>query len=143
MLSDEPLVLCWLQKHCPCILRLHLCWCSVEGRSNNELRKICCSSCVSATVQHLVAVDRTLSICVGDNLDLILDFLTNGLQTIRIFDPFMETYQVVAEMERGRWYPSINVLADGNVLIVGGMQQVSMKSFCRPAVGLLDTSMHT
>ena len=27
-------------------------------------------------------------------------------------------------MSRGRWYPSVTVMADGDLLIVGGMQQV-------------------
>lgn len=61
----------------------------------------------------------------GDALNLIEDFLTNGLQTVRVFDPATRTYKVVGEMERGRWYPSTNVLANGDVLIVGGMQQAS------------------
>ncbi|DBA68157.1 TPA: hypothetical protein ACH3X2_013911 [Trebouxia sp. C0005] len=59
----------------------------------------------------------------GDPLNLIEGFLTNGLQTVRVFDPATQTYQVVGEMERGRWYPSVTVLADGDLLIVGGMQQ--------------------
>lgn len=65
-------------------------------------------------------------LCVtGDPLNLIDGFLTNGLQTVRLFDPATQTYQVVGEMERGRWYPTVNVLADGDLLIVGGMQQVN------------------
>lgn len=62
---------------------------------------------------------------VGDGLNLIQGFLTNGLQTVRVFDPANQTYRVVGEMERGRWYPSVTVLANGNLLIVGGMQQAS------------------
>ena len=62
---------------------------------------------------------------VGDALNLIQGFLTNGLQTVRVFDPVTQTYEVVGEMERGRWYPSVNVLANGDLLIVGGMQQAS------------------
>ena len=61
----------------------------------------------------------------GDPLNLIEGFLTNGLQTVRVFDPATQTYQVVGEMERGRWYPSVTVLATGDLLIVGGMQQAS------------------
>ena len=66
-----------------------------------------------------------LLLVIGDSLNLIEGFLTNGLQTVRVFDPTNQTYRVVGEMERGRWYPTVNVLADGNLLIVGGMQQAS------------------
>ena len=60
----------------------------------------------------------------GDNLNLNPPFLTMGLQTIRVFDPNTQKYSVVAEMDRGRWYPSVMTMADGNLLIIGGMQQV-------------------
>ena len=50
--------------------------------------------------------------------------MTSGIQTIRLFDPDSQTYQVVNTMDRGRWYPSVTVMADGNLLIVGGLQQV-------------------
>ena len=61
----------------------------------------------------------------GDNLDLDTDFLTDGLFAIRLYDPATQTYKVVANMERGRWYPSVTIMADGNLLIVAGMQEVS------------------
>lgn len=60
---------------------------------------------------------------VGDNLDLDTDFLTDGLFAIRLYDPATQTYKVVANMERGRWYPSVIIMADGNLLIVAGMQE--------------------
>lgn len=61
----------------------------------------------------------------GDPLNLNGNFLTSGIQTIRVFDPETQTYRVVNNMERGRWYPSVTVMADGDLLIVGGMQQVT------------------
>ena len=61
----------------------------------------------------------------GDNLNLNPPFLTIGTQAIRVFSPISQRYSVVAEMDRGRWYPTIMVMADGNLLILGGMQQVS------------------
>ena len=60
----------------------------------------------------------------GDNLNLNPPFLTNGVQVIRLFNPSTQNYSVIAEMDRGRWYPTIMSLPDGNLLVVGGMQQV-------------------
>ena len=60
----------------------------------------------------------------GDNLNLNYPFLTIGTQAIRVFSTVSQNYTVVAEMDRGRWYPTIMVMADGNLLILGGMQQV-------------------
>ena len=67
----------------------------------------------------------------GDNLNLNAPFLTIGVQTIRVFNPNTQKYAVVAEMDRGRWYPSVMTMADGNLLILGGMQQVSSTNFLR------------
>ena len=64
-----------------------------------------------------------LSPCIGDNLNLNQN-LTNGIAVIRTFDPVAQSYKVVANMDQGRWYPTVGIMADGNVLIVGGMQQV-------------------
>ena len=60
----------------------------------------------------------------GDNLDLNGDFLTDGLYAIRQYDPTSQSYAVVANMDRGRWYPSVMIMADGNMLIAAGMQEV-------------------
>ena len=60
----------------------------------------------------------------GDNLNLNPPFLTNGNQVIRLFNPSTQNYSVIAEMDRGRWYPTIMSMADGNLLVLGGMQQV-------------------
>ena len=65
----------------------------------------------------------------GDNLNLNPPFLTIGTQAIRIFNPATQNYSVVAEMDRGRWYPTIMSMADGNLLILGGMQQVSFQHY--------------
>ena len=68
---------------------------------------------------------NALCFSAGDNLNLNPPFLTIGTQAIRIFNPATQNYSVVAEMDRGRWYPTIMSMADGNLLILGGMQQVS------------------
>ena len=71
----------------------------------------------------LTAIGMLLSFA-GDPINLNGAFLTSGIQTIRLFDPDTQSYRVVNTMERGRWYPSVTIMADGNLLIVGGMQQV-------------------
>ena len=75
--------------------------------------------------QCLIATAQGRVWHAGDNLNLNGDFLTNGIQHIRTFDPEAQEYSIVNVMDRGRWYPSTTVMADGNVLIVGGMQQAS------------------
>ena len=60
----------------------------------------------------------------GDNLNLNPPFLTEGNQAVRVFNPLTRDISVVSKLERGRWYPSVMTLSDGNLLILGGMQQV-------------------
>ena len=68
---------------------------------------------------------RTLSEnFAGDNLNLNPPFLTVGFQTVRVVDASNRSYSVVGEMQQPRWYPSVVTMADGNQLIVGGIQQV-------------------
>lgn len=73
----------------------------------------------------------------GDNLNLNPPFLTNGNQVIRLFNPSTQNYSVIAEMDRGRWYPTIMSMADGNLLVLGGMQQVHCQ---QPASIMLEPS---
>ena len=67
---------------------------------------------------------RCLVCITGENLNLDPPFTTNGVQSIRIFDSVTQIYSHVAEMDRGRWYPSVLTMPDGNILIIGGSQQV-------------------
>lgn len=60
----------------------------------------------------------------GDPLNLNAPFLTNGIQAVRVFDPVTRKIELVAELDRGRWYASVMTMADGNLLILGGLQQV-------------------
>lgn len=51
-------------------------------------------------------------------------------------------------MDRGRWYPTATVMADGNILIVGGMQQVSKNLLCHDlhsssCLSLLNSALYT
>lgn len=57
-------------------------------------------------------------------LDGTKRFLTDGLYAIRQYDHITQSYKVVANMDRGRWYPSVMIMADGNMLIAAGMQGV-------------------
>ena len=63
----------------------------------------------------------------GDNSELYSPWLNNGLQAIRIVDPNTQESALVATMQNGRYYPTIATMPDGNVLIVGGYQQVSTR----------------
>lgn len=72
---------------------------------------------------HTLLPDGRAVVVGGDMLQLNPPFLEVGYRTLRIFDPNTQQYRVVGEMERGRWYPSVMVMADGNLLILGGMQQ--------------------
>lgn len=55
-------------------------------------------------------------------------FLTNGIQAVRVFDPVTREIELVATLQRGSWYVSVMTLSDGNLLILGGVQQVSASS---------------
>ena len=66
----------------------------------------------------------------GDDLNLNPPFLTNGIQAVRVFDPVTRKIELVAELDRGRWYASVMTMADGNLLILGGVQQVYDPGLC-------------
>ena len=44
----------------------------------------------------------------------------HGLPDVNIFDPASRSWTAVAPMAQGRWYPSTTVLANGDMLTVGG-----------------------
>lgn len=58
----------------------------------------------------------------GDNGGLSWPFLTNGLTSVRIIDPFKASYMLGPELPSSRWYPSLLTLGNGNILIMGGAQ---------------------
>ena len=55
-------------------------------------------------------------------------FLTPGFQAIRVFDPVAKNYSVVGQLDRARFDPTLVTLGDGNVLVLGGTQQVTLCS---------------
>ncbi len=57
----------------------------------------------------------------GGNLqyDGTSDF--KGLDVVLTFDPFTETWTKQPDMRDGRWYPTLTLLPDGRVVIVGGL----------------------
>ncbi|DBB11708.1 TPA: hypothetical protein ACH3X3_005878 [Trebouxia sp. C0006] len=59
----------------------------------------------------------------GEHINLWYPYLQYGLVSVRIYDPATHTIDTVATMDRGRWYPSVMTMPDGNILIVGGGQQ--------------------
>ena len=44
-----------------------------------------------------------------------------GFLSLRVFDPAHRNYSVVNELPRAKWYPSVVTMADGSVLIIGGI----------------------
>lgn len=60
----------------------------------------------------------------GSLINLNGDFLTVGFQAIRGFDPVAKKYSVVGKLDRARFDPTLVTLGDGNVLVLGGTQQV-------------------
>ena len=61
----------------------------------------------------------------GNNINLNGDFLQAGAQTIRVVDPSNLNYTVVGTLDRTRVGVTLTTLGDGNILIMGGNQQVS------------------
>lgn len=47
-----------------------------------------------------------------------------GLRTSRIFDPTTDTFTPAGPMKYGRWYPSLVELANGRVLVAGGVTKL-------------------
>ena len=47
----------------------------------------------------------------------------HGLPNANIFDPATETWQAVAPMARGRWYPTNTTLPDGEILTLAGTDE--------------------
>jgi hypothetical protein len=48
-----------------------------------------------------------------------------GLNTIYLFDPWSETWQIGPRMRQGRWYPTQLELPDGRTVIVAGLPEVT------------------
>ena len=53
-------------------------------------------------------------------------YYTIGYQAVRRVDATQPSYSLVNQFTTGRWYPGIMTLPDGNVLVVGGAQIVSL-----------------
>ena len=79
-------------------------------------------SCQSATAE-------VTSVDAGDNLNPNPPHLLVGFQAVQVFDPATRQLETVAWLQRARWYASVATLADGNLLVVGGMQQVGGYKF--------------
>ena len=71
---------------------------------------------------HVILPNGLGLVVGGDNGHLLWPFLTDGLTSVRIIDPFQATYTLGPGLPSSRWYPSLLTLADGNILIMGGAQ---------------------
>ncbi|KAK9832391.1 hypothetical protein WJX74_008758 [Apatococcus lobatus] len=71
---------------------------------------------------HLVLPNGHVLIAGGDNVDLNPPFLTNGLQSVRDYNPDEPSYTLPETLPTGRWYPTLVTLPDGHILIAGGSQ---------------------
>lgn len=74
--------------------------------------------------KHICSELQGVLCFVGDIINLNGDFLAVGFQAVRVFDPANQTITTVGYLDRGRWYPTVMTLADGNILVVGGVQMV-------------------
>lgn len=62
----------------------------------------------------------------GQDLNTYRGLINPGMDALRIVDPITQKYSLIGHMPQARWYATPAVLPDGNVLIVGGYQQVSI-----------------
>ena len=62
----------------------------------------------------------------GNNINLNGDFLQSGAQAIRIVDPTNLNYTLIGQLDRTRVGVTLTTLGDGNILIMGGNQQVTL-----------------
>ena len=67
----------------------------------------------------------------GQDLNAYQGLINPGMDALRVVDPITQIYTYIGRMPRGRWYATPAVLPDGNVLIVGGSQQVSILCIAR------------
>jgi hypothetical protein len=51
-----------------------------------------------------------------------------GLRQAWIFDPIAERYVRAADMSLGRWYPTVTMLANGDLFTVGGFDEAGQRS---------------
>lgn len=77
---------------------------------------------VNSCAGHLVLPNGHVLVAGGDNVDLNPPFLTNGLQSVRDYNPDAPSYTLPVTLPTGRWYPTLVTLPDGRILIVGGSQ---------------------
>jgi hypothetical protein len=47
-----------------------------------------------------------------------------GLPNAHVYDPFMNTWTELPEMNAGRWYPTNTTLANGDVLVISGATEI-------------------
>lgn len=71
---------------------------------------------------HIILPNGLGLVVGGDDDKLSWPFLTNGLKSLRLIDPFEASYTLGPGLPSSRWYPSLLTLADGNILIMGGAQ---------------------
>ena len=64
--------------------------------------------------------------CSGNDINLNGDFLQAGAQAIRVVDPSNLTSNVIGQLDRNRVGVTLTTLGNGNILILGGNQQVSL-----------------
>ena len=51
----------------------------------------------------------------GDIINMNGDYLKPGYQAIRVVDSENQTIETVGYTDRGRWYPTVMTLANGNI----------------------------
>jgi galactose oxidase-like protein len=66
-----------------------------------------------------------------------------GLRDTRVFDPVTNTWSQSGRMHHGRWYPSLVTLADGRVLVAGGVTKLAKPIYPSHPLDSLDNVAET
>ena len=83
----------------------------------------------SAAVQKtsvLLALSHAVVSVAGNNINLNAPFLQSGAQAVRIIDPTNKTSTLIGMLDRTRLGVTLTTMGDGNILIMGGNQQVCL-----------------
>lgn len=79
------------------------------------------SSCAK---RCLLLVSHAVMNVAGNNINLNAPFLQSGAQAVRVIDPTNQTSTLIGMLDRTRLGVTLTTMGDGNILIMGGNQQV-------------------
>ena len=102
----------------------------LQARSVGVYPPSCASRSVVSSCAKNVLTAGSLSHAVvnvaGNNINLNAPFLQSGAQAVRIIDPTNKTSTLIGTLDRTRLGVTLTTMGDGNILIMGGNQQVCL-----------------